>query len=173
MVSGSYTVPTRTPNSTPSRKRKASTFLEVNALGSFASTRSYPSSTMQTQTSKSKSAYGTASDGDDNGFNPTPQTPRKRPRKGEPPEEKRLRVFRKHAPQSYLERLDRVRNQRMFLIDRERKASMDGNHDEEVFDIAGTTGNIYQVKISEVPSCTCSDAKKGNQCKHIVYVSGY
>lgn len=86
-------------------------------------------------------------------------------------EEKRLRVFRKNAPQSYLERLDRVRTQRMFLIDRIRSLSEDGTHEEEVFDIAGSTGNIYQVTISKQPRCTCPDGGKGNQCKHILYVS--
>jgi uncharacterized Zn finger protein len=85
--------------------------------------------------------------------------------------EKRLRVFRKKAPQSYLERLDRVRSQRMFLIDRNRNLSADGTHEEEVFDIAGTTGNIYQVTITKQPHCTCPDSGKGNQCKHIIYVS--
>lgn len=86
-------------------------------------------------------------------------------------EEKRLRSFRKKAPRTFLERLDRVRTQRMFLIDRSRLVSRDGTHEEEVFDIAGTTGNIYQVTISKEPSCTCPDAGKGNQCKHIIYVS--
>lgn len=90
----------------------------------------------------------------------------------EPKEEKRLRRFRKHAPTSYLERLERVRIQRMFLIDRERKMSEDGLHEVEVFDLAGSTGNIYQVTVDKIPSCNCPDCNKGNQCKHIVYVSG-
>jgi len=85
-------------------------------------------------------------------------------------EEKRLRVFRKKAPQTYLERLDRVRSQRMFLIDRERKMSSDRKHEEEVFDIAGSTGNVYQVTIAKQPKCSCPDNSKGNQCKHIIYV---
>lgn len=86
-------------------------------------------------------------------------------------EEKRLRVFRKRAPHSYLERLDRVRTQRMFLIDRIRSVSDDGTHEEEDFDIAGSTGNIYRVTISKQSRCTCPDGEKGNQCKHIIYVS--
>lgn len=85
-------------------------------------------------------------------------------------EEKRLKPFRKQAPQSYLQRLNRVRTQRMFLIDRERKLSHDGMHEEEVFDIAGTTGNVYQITICKLPKCTCPDNQKGNQCKHVVYV---
>ena len=96
----------------------------------------------------------------------------KRPQKqkGEEPEEKRLRRHRAKPPGAYLERLQRVRTQRMFLIDRKRTLSVDG-HEEEVFDIAGSTGNIYEVTISKVPECTCPDASKGNQCKHIIYVS--
>jgi len=52
--------------------------------------------------------------------------------------EKRLRRFRAKAPGTYLERLKRVRTQRMFLIDRERS----DEELEEVFDIAGSTGNV-------------------------------
>ena len=98
---------------------------------------------------------------------------RGRKAKGEEPEERRLRRFRNKPPTSYLERLDRVRTQRMFLIARNRTTSADGTHEEEVFDIAGSTGNIYQVTINKNPDCTCPDASKGNQCKHIIYVSNH
>lgn len=73
-----------------------------------------------------------------------------RRKKGEEPEEKRLRRFRVKPPQSYLERLARVREQRMFLIERSKTLSEDGTHEKEVFDIAGSTGNVYQVTISKV-----------------------
>lgn len=92
-------------------------------------------------------------------------------KKGEEPEEKRLRRFRQKAPATYMDRFMRVVSQRMFLIDRERGSSEDGTCEEEKFDIAGSTGNIYQVTICKVPKCTCPDAVKGNQCKHIIYVS--
>ncbi|MCJ1279736.1 hypothetical protein MMC21_007560 [Puttea exsequens] len=83
-------------------------------------------------------------------------------------EEKRLRRFRDNAPSSYLEKLHRATTQRMFVIDRSR-----GGNDEapeETIDMAGTTGNIYSITIGRLPSCTCPDFQKGNQCKHIVYV---
>ena len=83
-------------------------------------------------------------------------------------EEKRLRVFRKKAPLSYLEKLERATSQRMFVIDRSRGGTDDVP--EETIDMAGTTGNIYSITISQVPKCTCPDNQKGNQCKHIVYV---
>ncbi|PBP21713.1 RING finger domain protein (Znf1) [Diplocarpon rosae] len=92
-----------------------------------------------------------------------------RKRKGQEPEEKRLRRFRARAPGTYLDRLMRVRIQRMFMIDREKSIGEDDTFIEK-FDIAGSTGNIYQVTISRVPTCTCPDASRGNQCKHIIYV---
>lgn len=101
----------------------------------------------------------------------SPKPKRSRNKNGKGPEEKRLRRFRAKPPRSYLDRLDRVRTQRMFLIDRNQSTSEDGTHEREAFDIAGTTGNIYTITISKIPTCTCPDAAKGNQCKHIIYVS--
>jgi hypothetical protein len=86
-------------------------------------------------------------------------------KKDEPAEEKRLKTFRAKPLSTYLERLSRVRAQRMFLINRNRTTSADGAHEEE------TTGNVYQVTITKVPLCSCPDVLKGNQCKHIIYVS--
>lgn len=57
----------------------------------------------------------------------------------------------------------------MFVIDRTRGGT--DEIPEETIDMAGTTGNIYSITINQVPSCTCPDNQKGNQCKHIVYVS--
>ncbi|KAF2461601.1 hypothetical protein BDY21DRAFT_332668 [Lineolata rhizophorae] len=82
--------------------------------------------------------------------------------------EKRLRRFRDHAPQSFVEIWDRAMTQRMFVINRKRTGTYECP--QEVVDIAGTTGNVYTVNIGPVPSCTCPHARKGNQCKHIVYV---
>ena len=101
--------------------------------------------------------------------------------------EKRLRRFREHAPKSYTDRLQRAQTQkfftsscqfrlvmlivacRMFVIDRSSGGTSDAP--EETIELAGTTGNIYSITISKVPSCTCPDNRKGNQCKHIIYVS--
>jgi hypothetical protein len=101
--------------------------------------------------------------------------------------EKRRRKFRSSPPRTYLEKLHRATTQRyvdkrlkiwrglelmqvsrMFVISRRR--SENGNITEENVDIVGTTGNIYTVTISYEPQCTCPDARKGNQCKHIIYV---
>lgn len=105
----------------------------------------------------------------------TPKTPKaspKKPKAASP--EKRRRPFRNHAPHTYQNRYERAITQRMFLIDREKKTNKDeyGTYPEEVFDMAGTTGNVYQVTIGKLPKCTCPDARaNGMQCKHIIYVS--
>ena len=36
--------------------------------------------------------------------------------------------------------------------------------------ILTSLSNIYKVTIGQVPSCTCPDHRKGNECKHKVYV---
>ncbi|KAH6674613.1 hypothetical protein B0J14DRAFT_479942 [Halenospora varia] len=140
-----------------------------------ASTPPVPSTPSSSKSSKKRKAIDNDEDQDDwaaqleqerlAGLNsPSAKLPRKKD------EEKRLKRFRAKPPVSYNERLLRARTQRMFLIDRNRTTSKVDTHEEEVFDIAGTTGNVYQVTVSKVPSCTCPDNGKGNQCKHIIYV---
>jgi hypothetical protein len=83
-------------------------------------------------------------------------------------EEKRLRRFRARAPQSYLEIKGRALTQRLTVLDRERGGTDDVPEEKVV--MAGSTGNVYTQRICNVPTCDCPHAKKGNQCKHIVYV---
>ncbi|KAB8257421.1 RING finger domain protein [Aspergillus pseudonomiae] len=87
---------------------------------------------------------------------------------GEGIPERRARVFRRKPPQTFLQRLNRATTQRMFVLGH----IVTGADDipEMSFDIAGTTGNIYKTVIGKEPTCTCPDARKGNQCKHICYV---
>jgi hypothetical protein len=85
--------------------------------------------------------------------------------------------FRKHAPLKYATIAHRATTQRMVVIDRRRTSNHDCPHltpdcPMEEVDLAGSTGNIYTVKITHVPECTCPDFRiRGNpQCKHILYV---
>ncbi|EGD93955.1 hypothetical protein TESG_01484 [Trichophyton tonsurans CBS 112818] len=94
----------------------------------------------------------------------SPKKQKKAPRQKN--EERRPRAFRSKPPQTYLVKLDRARTQRLFVLRRTRGGTEEVP--EEYIDIAGSTGNIYQVVIGKEPSCTCPDAKKGNQCKHVV-----
>jgi hypothetical protein len=83
--------------------------------------------------------------------------------------EKRMRRYRAHAPSAYREVRGRALTPRMFALDRVR-SNDNPEHPVESISLAGTTGNVYTIIIDKVPSCDCPHAKKGNQCKHIVYV---
>ncbi|VUC35782.1 unnamed protein product [Clonostachys rosea] len=86
----------------------------------------------------------------------------------EPSPEKRLRRFRPQPPQSFSEILYRATSQRFFVLERTRAGTEDCP--EEIVELTGSTGNIYTVSIGLVPRCDCPHAKKGNQCKHIIFV---
>ena len=66
--------------------------------------------------------------------------------------------------------------QRLFALNRQRMDNPDCPHGTsdcpmETVELAGSTGNVYTVSISHVPTCTCPNFVKGNpQCKHILYV---
>lgn len=87
-------------------------------------------------------------------------------------EEKRQRRYRAKPPASFLVKLERAQTQRMIVLERRRQrntSSEDGTTPAEEIDIVGSTGNIYTVTVSHVPTCTCPDSQKGNECKHKVY----
>jgi hypothetical protein len=105
----------------------------------------------------------------------TEDSPKKTParRRGKrdadaPAEEKRARIFRKKAPQSYIAIKERALTQRLTVLSRERCGSDDMPGEKVI--MAGSTGNVYTISIGLVPNCDCPHAKKGNQCKHIIYV---
>lgn len=94
--------------------------------------------------------------------------PKKKPAKKPKDDEKRLKRWRKQAPQAWRDVRDRALTQRMFALDRVRDES-NPQHPTETISLAGTTGNVYSITIDKVPSCNCPHAMKGNQCKHVVY----
>ncbi|RXW14068.1 hypothetical protein EST38_g11788 [Candolleomyces aberdarensis] len=81
-----------------------------------------------------------------------------------PAPEKRAARFKAACPQNIMDRLERVRTQTFFMVDRRRN---DGELREE-FSVLGSTGNVYTITIGTTPKCNCPDAGKGNHCKHIV-----
>ncbi|KAK3941973.1 E3 ubiquitin-protein ligase Zswim2 [Diplogelasinospora grovesii] len=83
-------------------------------------------------------------------------------------EEKRLRRFRPQPPQSFHDIYARATTQRFYVLSRRRLGTVDCP--EEMVEVTGSTGNIYHVVIARLPTCDCPHAKKGNQCKHVVYV---
>ena len=36
--------------------------------------------------------------------------------------------------------------------------------------VLGSTGNVYDVDICHLPTCSCPDFQKGNLCKHIIFI---
>ncbi|GAA5820016.1 hypothetical protein JCM11251_005449 [Rhodosporidiobolus azoricus] len=97
---------------------------------------------------------------------PTPKKAKKSdPEYGLPPPEKREKLFKKACPVATQERSDRVYSQRFFCVARNRTSDI-----TEEFKVLGSTGNVYTVKIDKQPSCDCPDGKKGNTCKHRLFV---
>ncbi|GAA82577.1 RING finger domain protein [Aspergillus luchuensis IFO 4308] len=147
--------------STPasSRKRKAT---EQNVTPSASSKKSRRSAT-------TGSSNDTVEVIDLTGDTPSPARRRARAPASydEPTPERRARRFRTHPPSTYLDRAARALSQRMFVVGHSVTEVDDAP--EISFDIVGTTGNIYKTTIGKVPSCSCPDALKGNQCKHICY----
>lgn len=88
---------------------------------------------------------------------PTPKGSPKKQKK-DVPEEKRLSRWRAQPTQKLRDRIHRCLTQRMVVLDRER--DMECDPPEETFKIAGSTGNVYQVHITNKPSCNCPDGIK-------------
>jgi len=66
------------------------------------------------------------------------------------------------------DRISRALSQRLYLVHR-KETSVKGSLQHE-FAVLGSTGNVYQVRISKHPFCSCPDHSKGNVCKHILFV---
>jgi SWIM zinc finger len=84
-----------------------------------------------------------------------------------PPKEKRALRYRAACPAKLLERLERAETQRLYLV--ERNQTTETSCDMVVL---GSTGNVYNVHIGEIPTCSCPDfARKNDLCKHIMFVT--
>ncbi|GKY94718.1 hypothetical protein MPSEU_000437300 [Mayamaea pseudoterrestris] len=83
-----------------------------------------------------------------------------------PREEKRLRRYRLACPGKLYDRIHRGVTQRLYLIERTEEGP-----DEMVFSVLGSTGNVYQVTLTHIPTCTCPDfMRKQDVCKHMIFV---
>lgn len=71
--------------------------------------------------------------------------------------ERRQREFVPAPDYQFLTKIDRIRSERMFMLDRRMSVDRKGNTCQ-IFDIAGSTGNIYTVTIGRRPNCDCMDA---------------
>ncbi|KAH0356186.1 hypothetical protein KCU83_g1261, partial [Aureobasidium melanogenum] len=157
-----------------SNSKASSKSVTTNKTTQFADASAKPTS--KTRLDSSSKNVGDVVDltGDDDAATSSKKQKKRKAGKGE---EKRLKRERTHAPQKHTTVAYRATTQRMVVIDRRRLDNDDCPHQTphcpmEEIDLAGSTGNIYTVKITHVPECTCPDFRVNNnpQCKHILYV---
>lgn len=98
-----------------------------------------------------------------------PSSARGKKRKADDPKpEKRAARFRSSCPQAISQRIERALHQRLYLIN-QTDESKEGALCKK-FAVLGSTGNVYDVRIEQRPSCSCPDARKGDICKHILFI---
>lgn len=86
---------------------------------------------------------------------------------GKSTQEKRLSRFRSQCPAKLHDRLHRANTQRMYLINQSDSPSSPGC----IFSVLGSTGNVYEVRLQHVSTCSCPDfARQKDLCKHIIFV---
>mmetsp|Transcript_4516 Transcript_4516/g.8068 ORF Transcript_4516/g.8068 Transcript_4516/m.8068 type:complete len:285 (-) Transcript_4516:189-1043(-) len=86
------------------------------------------------------------------------------------PKEKRLKRFRSSPTIKISERLARAVQQRLFLVSVSSPSTCPRHGGPSIkLNVLGSTGNVYEVTISKVPTCNCPDAMKGNLCKHLLF----
>ncbi|CAM6112280.1 unnamed protein product [Calypogeia fissa] len=105
-------------------------------------------------------------------------TPPKAPRKSkaessstkkETPE-KRLARFIASPSAATSERITRAFQHRLYLLDKKLVGEDPNSPTSCHFDVLGSTGNVYEVKLQQRPSCTCPDFPRSGLCKHILFV---
>lgn len=63
------------------------------------------------------------------------------------------------------QRINRAKQQNIYIVDRQITET------DAVFNIMGTTGKIYTVSLTGLPSCTCPDYTRNHKrCKHILFM---
>jgi len=78
--------------------------------------------------------------------------------------EKRLKRKRTCTP-AIRQRISRALSQRLFMANWEEK----GPH-KRVYKVLGSTGNLYTIEIGNLVTCSCPDFRRGNHCKHCLFV---
>lgn len=77
-------------------------------------------------------------------------------------------MFKQKSNTTTNERKNRGQQQRIYLV---LTHAFDDKILERQYDVMGTTGNVYSVRIEKTPTCTCPDYQtRHNRCKHIYFV---
>lgn len=103
----------------------------------------------------------------------TPARPKtKKTRKAEKETgEKRMAKYISKPSIAVKERIQRAFQHRLYVIEKKMIRGADSESPSACeFFVLGATGNVYTVKLNQVPSCSCPDAAKGNICKHLLFV---
>jgi hypothetical protein len=87
----------------------------------------------------------------------------------EPVQEKRVKPKKKRASSDVLDRIKRAITQRLYLVNQEDVSCIETGFGRK-YAVLGSTGNVYDVKIAQIPTCSCPDCAKGRLCKHIIFV---
>ncbi|RIA88093.1 hypothetical protein C1645_806984 [Glomus cerebriforme] len=122
-----------------------------------------PDTTTESATNSKKRKATTEDTADQEAGSAKENRKSKKPKKEE--EEKRLARHRTICTAQIQDRIYRAEVQRIYMVSRTRV-----NELRQEFAILGSTGNVYTVTITHLPDCTCPDFKKGNLCKHIIFV---
>jgi len=84
--------------------------------------------------------------------------------------EKRLKRHRSKPTNAISARIERATTQRLYLISASQPATSSQYGGPSItLKILGSTGNVYDVTISKIPTCNCPDHAKGNLCKHLLF----
>jgi len=78
---------------------------------------------------------------------------------------KRETRYRGTPSQAVIARIQRARSQRLYFVTWKPSSVFGGT-----FVVLGSTGNVYNVTIGHINTCTCPDSRKGNHCKHLLFV---
>ncbi|KAJ2965722.1 hypothetical protein NQ176_g10479 [Zarea fungicola] len=89
------------------------------------------------------------------------KTETEEPQPQKPAEEKRLGAFHRAQPRKFDVLWGRATSQRFFVLKRERCDAE--SCPQEDFELAGTTGNVYSIKIARQPQCNCPHGLKGHR----------
>eukprot|EP01031_Cornospumella_fuschlensis_P025492 gene25492-30777_t len=82
--------------------------------------------------------------------------------------EKRAAPYKHTANADIRSRISRAVSQRMYMVNQEDLSNEEGLCRK--YAVLGSTGNVYDIKIERIPSCTCPDAAKKGLCKHIIFI---
>ena len=97
---------------------------------------------------------------------PTTKKSTKGKKKQTPAAEKRQYRWRSTRSSAVQERIRRAKREKMVLLKQKRVSKY-----ECKFVLSGSTGNLYDVTIGKVVSCTCPDyLKRQDPCKHTLHV---